>query len=230
MGLDSNSSNGLAENGLNYFKPYDSQLSIPETKGTRIVKCLYQISPKTGKKLRENSYIRIPTNHISEELLKERLDDIMPFVVDFFLDKEEAMIKEEHKKGVLNIHSNSLSIDKILEYLEANETSGRLNKEMIEEWFDTYIKDNLAELFAAKMGLTADSSETELEKLEQVLAAYRLKLSGLASPKVSMKEEDCLALIKVIEKADSEKSLLGNRFIKKLTDLNKKAEVILMEL
>ena len=154
----------------------------------------------------------------------------MPYVVGFFLDKEEAMIKEEHKKGVLNVHTDSLSIDKIIEFLESTETTGRLNKEMIEQWFDDSIKDNLAELFAVKMGLDSDSSEADLHRLEQVLAAYRLKLSGLASPKVSMKEEDCLALIKVIEKADNEKSLLGVRFIKKLTELNKKAEVVLMEL
>ena len=219
----------VAENGLNYFKAYDSQLSIPEVKGTRIIKCLYQVSPKTGKKIQENSYIRLPVIHISEQEIKDRLDEIMPYIVGMFLDKEEIMVKESHKNGILNIHNDSLSIDKILEYMEANETSGRLNKEAIEAWFDDELKDNLAELFAAKMGLTADSSEAELHKLEQVLAAYRLKLSSLASPKI-LKDEEIEALVNVITKADIDKSSLGLRLIKKMEGMNKKAEVELMSL
>jgi hypothetical protein len=226
---DNKDNNGLGANGLNYFKAYDSQLSIPETKGTRVIKCLYQVNTKTGKKIAENSYIRVPTNHINEAGINERMDEIMPYIIGLFLDKEEAIIKESHKNGILNIHNDSLSIDKILEYMEANETSGRLNKESIEAWFEEEIKDNLIDLFAAKMGLDNESSEAEMHKLEQVIAAYKLMLSSLASPKILAKEETS-ALINVIEKADSNKSSLGIRLIKKMEMMHKKAKVALMSL
>ncbi len=217
--------------GLSYFREYDSQLSVPEVLNTRIIKCLYQVSPKTGKKLRENSYIRIPTQHINEETVVERIQELAPFVVSYLQTVEDSIIKEAHKNGQLNYHLDALSLDSIISLLEESEISGRLNKEMIEAWFMQSIEPKLAELFADKLGLDPlTASELELVKLQRTLNAYKDKFSSLASPKVSFKEADCLALINVIEKADIESSFLGKKFIAKLDSMKNKTEEVLLAL
>ena len=226
------------DNGLVYFKEYDSQLAIPEVSGTRIIKCLYQISPKTGKKVRENSFIRIPSDHINEEAVVSNIEELAPFIVTFLQDKEDIIIKESHKNGALNVFTPNLSIASILEYLEENETSGRLNKEMITAWFKECIEENLTSLFAAKLGIDEHSDESKLVKLAAVINAYKMKLESLASPKVSFKPEDCAALIGVISKADNKiiadvansGSVLGKRFIKKLEVMQTKTEDCLLSL
>lgn len=224
---------GMNTNGLVHFKEYDSQLSIPEVAGTRIVKCLYQVAKtgkNAGKKAGENAYIRIPSDHINEQVICDSIAELAPYVVSYLQDKEDMIIKEAHRKGQLNFHTSGLSLAAIIEYLEENETSGRLNKEMIEAWFTQVIADNLADLFAQKLGLHADSSEQELVKLQTVIHAYKTKLASLASPKVSFKPEDCAALIGVISKADVDGSVLGKRFIKKLETMMNKEEDCLMSL
>lgn len=221
---------GLNANGLNHFKAYDSQLAIPETEGTRIVKCLYQENKKTGKKAGENSYIRLPVSHITPEIIASRLDELTPYIMGFLFDKEDLIVKEAHKKGQLNFESSALSLDKIIEKLEESELSGRLNKEMISAWFNEVISDDLAAQFAEKLGLHADSSDADISKLGKVIAAYKGKFESLASPKISLIDADCLALISVIKKVDSKQSLIGLKFIKKLEATMAKVEEDLLML
>lgn len=216
---------------LGEWKAYDSQLVIPEITGTRIVKALYQKNPKTGEKAQENSYVRIPTKHMTEETIVSRVAELSPFILDWLQEIEALAIREEHKKGALTCFTEYLSLDKIIEALEAKQQSGRLNKEKITAWFNDYVQDELALKFAAKLQITDQSTEADLHKLETVLVAYKTKFETLASPKTFMKEEDCLAMITVInsiEKASS--SLLGKQFVAKLQAMSKKQDETLLSL
>lgn len=224
---------GLNDNGLAKFKEYDSQLSIPEIAGTRVIKCLYQVAKtgvNKGKKIATNSYIRIPADHINEEVIISKIEELAPYVVSYLQEKEDLIIKELHKTGATSVFTPKLSIGSILEYLEENETSGRLNKEMIEAWFRDSIEPELTSLFAEKLGLHADSEASELEKLAVVINAYKVKFASLASPKAGFKPEDCTSLINVITKADKNGSVFGKRFIKKLGVMKDKTEDALLSL
>jgi len=130
----------------------------------------------------------------------------------------------------LSVHTEYLSLDKIIESLEAASVSSRLNKETIEAWFKAEIEPMLAELFADKMGITEASPETELEKLELVLNAYLLKFSSLAGGKTFIPEVDCFAMIKVIRECEADKSILGARFIVRLEGMKKKETEVLLSL
>jgi hypothetical protein len=212
------------------YKPYDSQLPIVDIEGTRIVKCLYQVAKATGKKVAENSYVRIPVKHMTEEVIVERIAELSPYVLGWLQELEDGMIKDDHKAGILSVYTEGLSLDKIVEKLEAAEAGARLNKEKIEEWFVDALADSLTVKFAEKMRLHDDSSLEELEKLELVILAYRKKFASLASPKVMLKEEDCLAMIAVIKQCEAEGSLIGKRFVGKLEKMQKREEEVLMSL
>lgn len=216
---------------LGEFKPYDSQLPITELEGTRIVKCLYQVSPKTGKKLQENSYVRIGTNHLTEELIVSRIAELSPYVLGWLQELESGRIKEFHKKGMLKVYNDLLSLDLLIEELEKKEIGSRLNKEMVEAWFDSALATTLLSMFCDKLQLDIDSLEPAAEeKLAKILGAYKAKFASLASPKTYLKEEDCTSMQQVIEACEAENSLIGSRFIARLEKMKEKEDTLLLAL
>lgn len=224
----------LAPNGSQVWKEYDSQLAIPEVAGTRIVKALYQVSPKTGKKARENSYVRIPTVHLTEDMIVARVAELSPYFLGFLQGVEDTVLKNAHKEGALNVFAPSLTIDALIEHLEASEAGQRLNKEKIGAWFDASISSYLLVAFMAKMGVSEETIQPEqAARLEQVLGAYKAKFESLAGGKAAIKEEDALSMVGVIEKAAEEagaSTAIGTRFIARLKAMSAKDEELLMAL
>lgn len=213
------------------WKAYDSQLTIPEIAGTRIVKALYQTNAKTGKKLRENSYVRLPTSHITEEVVVARISELSPYVLAWLQELEAIELRTQHKKGQLAVFISGLSLDSIIAKLEESEAGARLNKEKIEAWYDSYLLNSLTVLFASKMGIGDTPSEEQLAKLEIVLNAYKAKFASLASGKVYIKESDCKAMLVVIRSdEDAAVSLLGMRFIARLEKMQEKEDDLLLAL
>lgn len=207
------------------YKPYDSQLPIAEIAGSRVVKCLYQKSSSQA-----SSYVRVPTKHLTEELILERIAELTPYVLTFLQDVEDSMIKADHKAGLLSVYTESLSLDKLIERLEAAEQGARLNKEKIEAWFDDCIAEDLVTFFAAKMNISNEPTEDELAKLALVLGAYKKKFASLASGKTFIKEADCIAMAKVIQECGAGDSLIGSRFIARLDKMSQKEEDLLLTL
>jgi hypothetical protein len=226
----------LAKFGENLgdFKAYDSQLTIAEIKHTRIVKCLYKAVKNAAGNLVDSkfvsSYVRIPTKHLSEEHIIANIAELAPYVLSYLQGIEDAMIKDSHKAGLGRVYCEGLSLAKLIEKLEESDSSSRLTKEKIELWFDDVIQDALGAKFAAKMGLSENSSEQELEKLELILNAYKAKFSSLAGGKTFIKEADCLAMIAVITNCEAEETSLGARFIVRLEKMNMKEEDLLLAL
>ncbi len=216
------------------FKAYDSQLPVAELAGTRIVKCLYQerTSGKyKGTKIAENSYTRIPTTHLTEEVVIERIAELAPYVLLYLQGIEDSIIKKYHAAGGTQVYIAGLSLDSLIEHLEESSAGSRLNKEKIGAWFDDCLADSLTVLFAAHLNITEDSTEGELQKLETVLAAYKAKFESLASGKVYLKEPDCQAMIKVIDASeDAASSAIGKRFKLRLTKMNEVKEDLLLSL
>lgn len=218
---------------LGDFKAYDSQLPVSEIKGTRVVTCLYKAIKKDGVLVPSafsNAYTRVPVAHLTEKTVIANIADLAPFVVSYLQGVEDAMIKDAHKSGQLRIYADGLSLARLIEKLEESSNTGRLNKERIGQWFDSEVAELLAVKFAAKMGLDETSSEAQLAKLDVILAAYRAKFESLASGKVFIKEQDCLAMIGVLNTCQLEDDTLGSRFLVRLENMTKKEEDLLLAL
>lgn len=216
---------------LGEFKAYDSQLPLADITGTRIIKCLYQKNPNTGTKAQENSYVRIPTKHLTEELILKEIASLTPHILTWLQNLEDVAIKDSHKNGLLNVFCDGLSLDSLVEKLEESNDGSRLNKEKVEKWFTDHLEEALAEKFLVKMGVDLElASDKDLAKLEQVLTAYKAKFASLASPKCFIQEADCVAMINVIKSCEAETSLLGSRFVTRLTKMQEKEEDLLLTL
>ena len=207
---------------LGQFKEYNSQLPLADITGTRIVKCLYKENPKTGKKIAENSYVRIPVKHLSEEHIVTRIAELAPHVLAWLQEQEDRDIKLGHSKGLLQVHTSLMSMDLIIEKLEEANLSTRLTKEKIGEWFDTAMSPTLQVLIADKMNLPDTAGVAELEKLDRIVAAYKGKYESLAGGKTLISKDECISMIDVIVKCGADTSLLGAKFIARLEAMSTK--------
>lgn len=218
---------------LGQYHAYDSQIELPEIKGTRIVKCLYQINKQTGQKVKDSAYVRIP-DHIDTIAVEARINDLAPYVVTFLQSVEDGMIKAEHKVGQLSVFCDALSIDKLITRMDELELGARLNADKIEAWFKEVIADDLGLLFATKLGIDDNSGDEDINKLALIITAYQKKFASLASGKTNLKPEDCVAMIAVIESVvDNGVNTvdpMSARFIHKLTRMQDKEQDTLLAL
>lgn len=216
---------------LGQYKPYNSQIELAEIPHTRAVKVLYRNDPKLpAAEQKQSVYVRVPTKHLTEEVVASNIAELAPYVVAWLQGVEDSIIKEEHKAGLLSVYTEALSLEKLCEYLDNTaESSGRLNKEKIDAWFEDKLAAPLSLLFADKLGLNLDTAtEADLTKLVTVLNAYKSKFSALANPKCWVKPEDRAAMIKVINECGVSEDSIGARFILRLTKMDAKQEETLL--
>ena len=205
------------------YHDWHNQLVIPAIAGTRIVTCLYQVNKTTGKKLKESSYVRIPTAHLTDQTVKDNMSELLPFVTAYLQEIEDKIIKDEHKVGLTCVYSSGLSIAKIIDRLEADSTSGRLSKEVIQTWFADEILEKLGVVLSEKLSLDIND-----DKIVTLLAGYLAKFESLSNPKLTMKPANCQQLISLI--AAIGESSLASKLTSKLEKLAKQNEDLLESL
>jgi predicted transcriptional regulator len=215
---------------LGEFKAYSNDLPIADITGTRIVKCLYQLNKATGTKAGDNSFVRIPTKHLTEAIIVERVTELSPYILAYLQAEEDKQIKADHKKGSLSVYTEYLSVDKLIAGLEASEAGARLTKEKVEAWFIESMEDNLKLLICDKMNIVDSITSEQEQKIQLMVNAYKLKFVSLANPKTVLVVADRDAMINVITKCEAQDSLLGARFIAKITGMKEAIQEQLLEL
>lgn len=228
--------NALVKTGekLGEYKPYNSQIVPADIAGTRVVKVLYRNDPKLpAAEQKQSVYVRVPAAHITEATVAAALPELAPHIVAWLQSIEDSAIKEEHKLGLLSVYTEKLTLAALIEALEsAPENTGRLTKEKIEAWFAEVLENNLALLFAEKLGVDiltdGATSEADIAKLTTVVGAYKGKFAALANPKCYIKEAECAAMIKVINECGAAEDMLGARFIARLGKMAEKQEEVLL--
>jgi predicted transcriptional regulator len=202
---------------LGEFKAYSNDLPIADITGTRIVKCLYQLNKATGTKAGDNSFVRIPTKHLTEAIIVERVTELSPYILAYL-------------QGSLSVYTEYLSVDKLIAGLEASEAGARLTKEKVEAWFIESMEDNLKLLICDKMNIVDSITSEQEQKIQLMVNAYKLKFVSLANPKTVLVVADRDAMINVITKCEAQDSLLGARFIAKITGMKEAIQEQLLEL
>lgn len=225
----------VATSNNTQWAEYDSQLDIPSVAGTRVVKYIgreHKQKDGSSKKAAVSGYVRIPTAHLTEDIIASNIDELTPYFLSYLQSIEDTILKDEYKSGVSNVYLPALGMDKILEKLEEQDAGARLNSEMITDWFDTHLKDKLGIIIATKLGIdsTTQDSEGKYQKMEMVLGIYCKKLCSLASPKTVLVEADKASLISLLESTDSNINAVGKRVYKRLQAMGAKQDDTLMDL
>lgn len=207
---------------LGEFQNYNSQIVPAYIEGTRIVKCCYKHTKNMKEEdKRTNQYVRIP-DHISEDTVVENIEVLMDHIIGFLQETEDEMIKADHKAYVSRVYTEYLNIDKIVAYLDEQETSGRLTKEKIAAWFETELKDKLTEAFKEK-------TQDEV-KIAAIIKQYQAKFESLAGGRTFVNKSDCDSMLKAMEVAEVFDTALGKKFKKRLEGMEEKETDLLESL
>lgn len=201
------------------FHKYDAKNTPDVPFGKRLVTVLYREN-KDGEKAGENSYMLVP-DHITEEAVKARIDDLAPYVVAMLQKEEDRIVAIDHRAGVTGLAAFGFTLDKIIASLEANGAGTRLTKEQAEGWFDNVAADSFKKLLSERYGYAgkAQLSDNEREKLAVSIATLRAKYAALAGTKTFYIAEEAKILTNALEAAGLSESGLGKRFHGKLVEM-----------
>lgn len=226
----------LNENETTYtFKAYDAQLPIVNESGLRVVKCLYKETvdkkSKEKKKAGINSYIKIPTKHISVEAVEKELKTLAPIFVQYLQSEEDKIVKESHRTGSIGFGDSFFSLSKVIEFIEAETASNRLTTESVHAWFEEEMEELLILAMADRLGIDSlKPTDTELAKLQMMAEAYKAKFGSLASGKTHYRKEECELLQKALEATGAKSGLIGGKFYNRLEGMKSPIENDLLSL
>ena len=213
---------GTDNNGNYMFEAYSPKSPVTAPEGYRVSTVLYKTNSKTNTIAGENSCLIVPS--IKEDDVTANIDRLIKHVVVMLETEQNKLIKGYHLDKVSFVEPEQISIDAIIEALEAVAVSGRINKEMIQEWFTSEIQDNLVILFADKLGMNVDRFEDVTSKLYLTVKVYKDMFCKLASNTTQYQPVEAEKLIQAIEivEADSSNSVT----IKLVDKLNKMANPV----
>ena len=176
---------GTDNNGNYTFMPYSPKAPVTaNVEGYRVSKLMYKVNPNTGKAAGENSCAIVP--HITWSDVEAHIEQLRKHIISMLESEQDKLIRKYHLDKVTFIRPEQISLDAIVEAMEAVAVSGRLNKEMIGEWFASYMKENLTLLLSDKLGLSnADTVQAALadksSKLSLMLKTYSDMFGKMAS-------------------------------------------------
>lgn len=198
------------------FEAYDPKAVPSAADGEVIAKVLYK-TVEGKEPAGSNSFLRAP--EITKGDIEAQADVLLPYIQNYLHSVQEDIVKAAHKIGRTSMERAELDISAVITKLE-NQGQGRLNKEAVFKWYDKEVATDLQVLFAQQLGLTENSSEAELEKLEVLNTNYRVKFGALAGkshfmPEQATKLQDVLAATGAID------TVLGARFNIRLETMKK---------
>jgi hypothetical protein len=192
------------------FMPYDAKAPVTET-GLRTVKCLYKSS--SGK----NNVCALVAP-LSVDEINEKWESLMPHFVEFLQGEQDKLVKSLHTSDSAVFSASQIDLQAVINKLSEERISGRLNKEVLETWFNSELADSLTVLFADKLGISEEPTQAEADKLDSFIAVYKSKFAGLASNMVTYQVEECDKLLVALDKCevDTGSDLIAARITERL--------------
>lgn len=198
---------------------YDPKTSKPFT-GQRLAKVTYKTITDKANALygikRESKCVSLPL--ITAKEVESNIIALTPHFIEFLQGIQDKIVRERVDAGAKHITMDEVSIAGCVEWLEANNESGRLTKESVAAWFQENIAESLAVVLAEKMGVSEVPSDEESNKILAVVDAFKGKISALAGGKTTYEPKVCKSIITALELAPAGDAL-GNRFTARLTKM-----------
>lgn len=201
--------------------------------GQRLSKVLYKkITDKENPMFgiqRDSMCVSVPM--IAGHEVEKNIKVLIPHVVEFLQGVQDKVIKELVESGQKSIMNVDIGIDKLVDWLESNNESGRITKEVVGDWFDKNVSDTLAVVLAEKLGVSEVPSQAESDQIMKAVGVFRDKVSGLAGGKTMYEIKVAESLKKVINFAE-DGDVLKARFVARLDKIIEegKKEVSMIDL
>ena len=195
--------------------------------GQRLAKVGYK-SSKTSPAKFPSICVSVP--FVDTDDVKGNISRLMPYIKEMISNAQDGIIRSlyESSHGALsNVSDDDISVNSVINFLEAEQSGGRLTKEFLENWFDSQVKTNLTVVIADKLGFDLSTDEQEVT-VEKHVKVYRDLISSLSGGKTILTTVQMNGVERALEVSsvdDEVKDKLVNR-IKKMKEQPKMEELL----
>lgn len=188
----------------------------------RLAKVGYKSTKKTPAKFK-SVCASVPA---IAELAPEQIQKLLPFICDMLESAQDGIFRSlyESADGMLEVLTDDdISVDACISYLSAEKSGDRLNKEMLERWFDEQMLDNLTVVIAEKLGFDL-STPDQLVTIGKHTNAYRGMISALSGGKTMYAANQIQGLKKALE-VSSVDDEIGKKLMARLVQMESKPKM-----
>lgn len=199
------------------IKEYVIGVTKPFT-GQRLAKVTYKMDKVSGIKP-DSVCVSVPP--ISQDDVMNSFEQFIPHLLGMIERTQDNIIRTIHESKASVIQDDDISIVKVLEFLNEENSGGRITKKDAIEWFNNTLEDPLTLALSAKMGVSAEPSKEESDKVTRLVEEFKNNISALTAGNVKYSPPVCEVLAKALSFAPSD-DVMRVRFEKRLDNMMNK--------
>ncbi len=163
---------------------------------------------------------------IEQPFTEEQLEALNPHIVAMLEKAQDGIIRGMYEANpeILSVGDDELTVEKCIEFLELEETGGRLTIEKLAQWFDSALSAKLAEFLRVQGGKKL-SGEALDKAVVQSLNAYKGMITAISGGKThyDAKQRDKLMTILAMTEDGDE---MAEKIVGRIETMAKKDEKI----
>lgn len=138
---------------------------------------------------------------LSLSVIPQILGDAMQQALE---DLQDAAIRKlvvaaiEEGKNVITVHDDQIGFEALAEFAKLEAANGKLNKELIEDWFDENLGDKLTLALAEAMKVGDTPTPEQEKKIADAVTNYKTVFGKFAAPKAGISPKIALQMQKAL--------------------------------
>ncbi len=187
--------------------------------GQRLAKVGYQKTEaltKAGEVAPPSVCVSVP--QVDPAQITANIDRLLPYIGTMIENAQDGIVRSLYESAghtLIAVDDADISVSACISYLAAEAAGDRLKKEVIEQWFDSEVAENLTVFLAEKLGFTELTAEN-MKVVDKHVGIYRALISSLAGGKTILETKQingCKKAIQLAASADRIAQRLTNRLI-----------------
>jgi hypothetical protein len=143
------------------------------------------------------------------------IDRLLPYIGTMIEAAQDGIIRSLYESAghtLISVDDADISVSACISYLAAEAAGDRLKKDVIEQWFDSEVSENLTVFLAEKLGFTELTADN-MKVIDRHVGIYRSLIGSLAGGKTILETKQINGCKKAISL-----SATADRIAQRLTD------------
>lgn len=138
------------------------------------------------------------TPQILSDALQQALEDLQDAVI-----RKLVVAAIDEGKNVITVMDSQIGFEAIAEYAKAEAAGGKLNKELIADWFDEALGDKLTLALADAMKVGEKPTPDQEKAIANAVTNYRNVFQSFSAPKAGVSPKIAVQVKKALDLAEN---------------------------
>ncbi len=168
---------------------------------------------KTGETAPASVCASVPQVNVDD--VRAKIDRLLPYIGTMIENAQDGIIRSLYESAghtLISVDDADISVSACISYLAAEAAGDRLKKDVIEQWFDSEVAENLKTFLAEKLGFTELTADN-MRVVDKHVSLFRQVIGSLAGGKTILETRQINSCKKAIQLAAT-----ADRIAQRLTD------------